>query len=562
MAAASGSPPCTPPLAANAACSSAAPGTVTRPSGAPVQTEQRRQPRRGVVRRGGRGEPARPSRDRGGLGRERGRVRGAASGTAPGIPTAEARRSAARRSSPPLAAASACAGILERRTAARRGRRARPASTPGSTVRPAAPGRARRAAARPSSSSRSCRAVSISSARPRTLRCPRPGRAPARASTSASAGTPAGGLRRKWSSEAQLELRRSGRRRRDGRGAHVERGQPQDAQVGLGRFLVPGPAVAGASVHAVRGGRAGARTTPRAPARAVRRSCVPSVGQPVGGRPARVEQHEQAVRHADPGARRPDELRLGRRRLAARERVDRGSCAQRVALHELVDALGGQEVAERVDGVVERAQLGVDRLLLGRSERRQADLRVAERDRARVPAPVLRAGPPATAEREPVDDVVRADGLGRLLAQLSAQLVELRAGGCHGRVCRVELGLEVGDRLLERVEQRVGDGELRREVADARLRGRDGRVRRVERREEARTFSVAAWILCCSHCGMPARGSRRSGASTAGCARAPRRRRPGRAGSGGPSAPGRARRRASGARLGGGELRLRGGERL
>ena len=71
------------------------------------------------------------------------------------------------------------------------------------------------------------------------------------------------------------------------------------------------------------------------------------------------------------GARRAHDLDVGRLGVAARQRVDRRSRALRVALHELVDALGDEQVGERVDGVVERAQLGVDRLALRAGERGQ-----------------------------------------------------------------------------------------------------------------------------------------------------------------------------------------------
>ena len=78
------------------------------------------------------------------------------------------------------------------------------------------------------------------------------------------------------------------------------------------------------------------------------------VGRPAGGRRGRVGEHEQPVRDRGARARRAHDLDVGRLRVAARERVDGRARALRVALHELVDALGDEQVGERVDGVVER----------------------------------------------------------------------------------------------------------------------------------------------------------------------------------------------------------------
>jgi hypothetical protein len=305
----------------------------------------------------------------------------------------------------------------------------------------------------------------------------------------------AGPVAREVVEEAQLELGRSGRRRRDRRRADVQRGQSKDSQVRLAGRLVARPGVASADTHSCR-----RPEQPRGPGFERRLESCPQLrlvrGPALRRGSVRIEQHEQAMRDADSGPRRPGNLRLGRRRLATRQGVDRGPGPHGIALDEVVDALGGQQVAERVDGVVDRAQLGVDRLLLGATQRGQSDLRVAERDRARIPAPVLRPCAPAPAQGQPVHDVVGPHGLRCPLAQLSTQLVQPGAGGRHRRPRLLELRLEVGDRLLERADSRVGDAELGREVAHARLGRVTGCVRRVERPRQPPDLGRRGVDLC------------------------------------------------------------------
>ena len=156
------------------------------------------------------------------------------------------------------------------------------------------------------------------------------------------------------------------------------------------------------------------------------------VGRPASGRRGRVGEHEQPVGDRGAGARRAHDLDVGRLGVAARERVDRRARALRVALHELVDALGDEQVGERVDGVVERAQLGVDRLALRAGERRQPGGDAPERDRRVVPA---RGAEPARQRRR------RPSPSATLLARsasdtrgsLRAQIVQQGLGGRRRR---------------------------------------------------------------------------------------------------------------------------------
>jgi hypothetical protein len=67
----------------------------------------------------------------------------------------------------------------------------------------------------------------------------------------------------------------------------------------------------------------------------------------------------------DARARGADDLHLGRRRIAPGNGVHRGTGAQRIALHQVMGALGEYEVAHGVDGVVEPPKLLVDRHLIG-----------------------------------------------------------------------------------------------------------------------------------------------------------------------------------------------------
>ena len=153
------------------------------------------------------------------------------------------------------------------------------------------------------------------------------------------------------------------------------------------------------------------------------------------------------MRDRGAGARRAHDLDVGRLGVAARERVDRRARALRVALHELVDALGDEQVGERVDGVVERAQLGVDRLALRAGERGQPGGGAAERDRRVVPARGGDARAPAAAQAEPVGDVARPQRL-RHARLAGAQLVQQGAGGGDGGVRRLDLRELVGDLLV------------------------------------------------------------------------------------------------------------------
>ena len=224
-------------------------------------------------------------------------------------------------------------------------------------------------------------------------------------------GAHAGGPdRREAVEQREFDLGRAGGSAGRGHGERVERGQPEYAEVGRGEgHRAARRGVAGAHEHAA--GRAEDAARPGLERRLDPGADLRRVGRPAGGRRGRVGEHEQPVGDRRAGARRAHDLDVGRRGVAARERVDRRSRSLRVALHELVNALGDEQVRERVDGVVERAQLGVDRLALRAGERRQPGGDAPERDRRVVPARGADARAPAAAEAEPVGDVARPQRL-------------------------------------------------------------------------------------------------------------------------------------------------------
>ena len=93
-----------------------------------------------------------------------------------------------------------------------------------------------------------------------------------------------------------------------------------------------------------------------------RRSLLEGVGFPRDRRRGSArEQHRDAVRVGGAAARRAHHLRLGRRRLAARDRVQRGAGAQLVPLNELMHALSREEIADGIDRRRERIELPDDR---------------------------------------------------------------------------------------------------------------------------------------------------------------------------------------------------------
>lgn len=156
----------------------------------------------------------------------------------------------------------------------------------------------------------------------------------------------------------------------------------------------------------------------------------------------------------------------------------RSSGALRVALHELVGALGEQQIAERVHGVVERPQLGDDRLTLRARECRQAG--GAERDRAVVPARLSDARAPATAQPEPIGDVIRAQRLGHPRFAVAQLLQQCPRRGDRGDR-RLDVALQLGDLLVKRLELLVGGPELAAEQVNARCGVCGHAVHRVQR---------------------------------------------------------------------------------
>ena len=203
--------------------------------------------------------------------------------------------------------------------------------------------------------------------------------------------------------------------------------------------------------------------------------------------------------------------------VAARERVDRRARALRVALHDLVDALGDEQVGERVDGVVERAQLGVDRLALRAGERAGRPA-LAERDRRVVPARRRRrpraSGGAARARRRRCSPAAPPTRAARVRAARPAG----RGAAATAASRRLDLRQLVGDLLVER-------GHLRRRPSAA---GRAARLRRAAgagdrvvgrgrdlRLEAARSAASAACDVGRARSGSP--GSRRAGARCRNC---------------------------------------------
>ena len=104
------------------------------------------------------------------------------------------------------------------------------------------------------------------------------------------------------------------------------------------------------------------------------------------------------MRQRRPGPRRLGEVELRRLDLAVRDRVDARRRARRVAAHELEDALGGERVAERVHGLVERGQLGLE-------------LRAVAAERHAEQLEPHAAAVELLHEREPVGEARRGDRL-------------------------------------------------------------------------------------------------------------------------------------------------------
>ena len=325
-------------------------------------------------------------------------ARASAALSASGVPPASAAESLVR--------ASASAPVA---MAARAARSA--ASIPGSVVGPGS-ARSRASSGRaPASSSRTARASSRNSASESCVRRPRGVAVRSRA------------RRRGGRSQRLLDLRRAGGRR-PASGERVERRELEHAQVGV--WTSP----SGARGARTRRGRAeqAAPPTPRARARPSRAPAWRRWASPCRRAASASTSRRCVTRGA--GARRAHDLDLGRRDVAARERVDGGAGAQRVALHELVDALGHEHVAERVDGVVERRAARPSTAWPSGAQRRQRrwlpnGIVVSSqtvRGDARAPAP---------AQPEPVGDVARAHRLGH--ARLAARAARRRAPGRPSR---------------------------------------------------------------------------------------------------------------------------------
>ncbi len=129
------------------------------------------------------------------------------------------------------------------------------------------------------------------------------------------------------------------------------------------------------------------------------------VGRSRGGA-GPLKTTSEPVRQRDARTRRLRELELRRLDLAVRDGVHGRRGAGRVAANELVDALGGQRVAQRVERLVERGQLRVDApagRCRARRSRRAGRTRCPRRGAAaRAPSrrrPSRRPGPPAPSAR-------------------------------------------------------------------------------------------------------------------------------------------------------------------
>ena len=129
-----------------------------------------------------------------------------------------------------------------------------------------------------------------------------------------------------------------------------------------------------------------------------------------------AEHHDQPVRDRRARPRRGGELQLGRLQLAVRERVHARRGAVRVAAHHVVDALGGERVADRVHRALEARRLGLEPRALGRRRGRRRPVE---------PHPALRE---AARELEPVE---HADVRQRLHLR-HARAVRPAVRGAHG----------------------------------------------------------------------------------------------------------------------------------
>ena len=176
-------------------------------------------------------------------------------------------------------------------------------------------------------------------------------------------------------------------------GVHVRARQEAQAQVGAGEQDGALAVVElGAEAHVAQ--VAEHLRQPLVERRLGRPARLPRAGGGRRGRPA--QQHGQPVGELRAGARRLGDLQLGRLDLAVGDGVDGRGGARRVAAHELEDALRGERVGERVDDLVEAAELALEVAPRpGRDAGRQAEGDPGERQRPR---------PEALHELQPVGD--------------------------------------------------------------------------------------------------------------------------------------------------------------